>query len=536
MKTSSPSSLEVVISPVVRGLIILLMACPASAAQLGRPGDIFQPGGESEPHLGLAVDSVDNVSVAGARDESASQIGVDCNSNGVPDATDIADGTSLDCNTNGIPDECDTAAVFSAQLVITTVANGVSSVFSADLDGDGDADVLSASWLDDKIVWYENTDGIGTFGAQQVITTAADRAVDVFSADLDGDGDNDVLSASRTDNKVAWYENTDGLGHLGAQQVITNAAAGAYSVFSADLDGDGDADVLSASKDDKTIAWYENTDGLGTFGPQKIISTAANGAHSVFSADLDGDGDADVLSASRFDNKIAWYENTDGLGSFGAEQIITTTAEVAVSVCAADLDGDGDADVLSASDNDDKIAWYENMDGLGNFGAPQVITTDADGAWSVFSTDLDGDGDIDVLSASRNDNKVAWYENIDGLGNFGPQKLITTAANNTFSVFSADLDGDGDADVLSTSFADDKIAWHENTRDDCNGNSVPDECEVASHDCNSNDVPDECDIAAGARDRDSNGIPDSCELVTDVVGTSLVVPQSDADGDSTESQ
>jgi len=68
-----------------------------------------------------------------------------------------------------------------------------------------------------------------------------------------------------------------------------------------------------------------------------------------------------VLSASSSDDKIAWYENTDGQGSFGAQQVITTAADAAVSIYAADLDGDGDLDVLSASFDDDKIAWYRNL-------------------------------------------------------------------------------------------------------------------------------------------------------------------------------
>jgi hypothetical protein len=68
----------------------------------------------------------------------------------------------------------------------------------------------------------------------------------------------------------------------------------------------------------------------------------------------------DVLSASYGDNKIAWYENTDGKGGFGEPQIISNSAKWAGSVHAADLDGDGDMDVLSASADDDKIAWYEN--------------------------------------------------------------------------------------------------------------------------------------------------------------------------------
>ncbi len=86
-------------------------------------------------------------------------------------------------------------------------------------------------------------------------------------------------------------------------------------------------------------------------------------ARSVYAIDLDGDGDMDVLSASNLDNKIAWYEN-DGNENF-TPHIITTGADVAISVYAVDVDDDRDMDVLSASDRDDKIAWYENLGVVG---------------------------------------------------------------------------------------------------------------------------------------------------------------------------
>ena len=76
---------------------------------------------------------------------------------------------------------------------------------------------------------------------------------------------------------------------------------------------------------------------------------------------------------------------------------------------AIDLDGDFDVDVLSASFDDDKIEWYEN-DGAAYFTA-HTIATDADGANSVFAVDIDGDSDMDVLSSSFYDGKIAWYEN-----------------------------------------------------------------------------------------------------------------------------
>jgi hypothetical protein len=140
-----------------------------------------------------------------------------------------------------------------------------------------------------------------------------------------------------------------------------------------------------------------------------LLATAAT---SVYAADLDGDGDLDVLSASANDDKIAWYENEGGSGSglfSSTTHVITKEIDYAQSVYAADLDGDGDLDVLSASHSDNKIAWYENKGGSGSSWTPHEITTDAIWAKSVYAADLDGD--LDVLSASAIDNKIAWYEN-----------------------------------------------------------------------------------------------------------------------------
>jgi len=115
-----------------------------------------------------------------------------------------------------------------------------------------------------------------------------------------------------------------------------------------------------------------------------------------------------IQSSSFNDDKIDWYEN-NGSENF-TQHSITTDANDASSVYAVDADGDGDIDVLSASAIDNIIAWYEN-DGNENF-TSHSITTDALGAWSVYAVDVDGDGDIDVLSASSDDSKIAWYENL----------------------------------------------------------------------------------------------------------------------------
>ena len=345
-------------------------------------------------------------------------------------------------------------SIFETESVVSTTANGASTVYATDMDGDGDIDILSASANDNKIAWYEN-DGSENF-TENTITTSASSAISVYATDIDGDGDVDVLSASNSDDKIAWYEN-DGSENFTSIDISTSAD-GANTVYATDMDGDGDIDVLSASEFDDKITWYEN-DGSENFTTIDI-STSADGARSVYATDMDGDGDIDVLSASRFDNKIAWYEN-DGSENF-TTNTITTAASSANSVYATDMDGDGDIDVLSASFGDNKIAWYEN-DGSENF-TTNTITTAASSAWSVYATDMDSDGDIDVLSASQLDDTVSWYEN-DGSQNF-VKTDISTSNDLARDVYATDVDGDGDVDVLSASYNDDKIAWYAATEPD----------------------------------------------------------------------
>ena len=431
---------------------------------------------------------------------------------------------------------------FGEQQVISNSIHSVSSVYACDLDSDGDQDVLLVSTSNNMIAWYENIDGMGTFGVLQVITTYADGAKSVYACDIDGDGDQDVLSASPDDNKIAWYENTDGNGTFGEQQAITPSAAGARSVYACDIDNDGDQDVISASYGDNKIAWYENINGYGTFGEQQIITDSASGAISVYACDMDGDGDQDVLSASYEDDKIAWYENIDGKGTFGEQQIITDSTDRTTSVYACDIDGDGDQDVLLASFQEDKIAWYENTDSYGTFGEQQIITESADGAYSVYACDVDGDGDKDVLSASFYDYKIAWYENIDGKGTFEEQQIITTSANGAFSVFACDVDGDGDQDVLSASFSDYKIAWYENTdgKGTFGEQQVIIKCEyfaVSVYSCDIDNDGDQDVLSASANkiawyeNTDGKGTYGEQQVITDSADGAASVYACDIDGD-----
>jgi len=352
-----------------------------------------------------------------------------------------------------------TAQEFGDLQVITDDANGARSAYTVDLDGDGDLDALSASLYDHKIAWYENL-GDSSFGPQQVIATYVLSARFVNAADLDGDGDADVLSASAGEDKIAWYENLGG-GAFGHQRVITTDADYALSVHVTDVDSDGDVDVISASYNDDRIAWYENFGG-GVFGPPQIITDQAHGPWSTDVADLDNDGDGDVLCAASKNHKVSWYENL-GDGTFGDCRIIGyaySTPPIHSPVHAADMDGDGDLDVLSASDHYYSIFWFENLTG-GVFGPSQSIAGSADDVYSIRVADLDTDGDPDLLAGSK--QTLAWYENL-GACSFGPQKLVTTQSVYPKSLCASDLDADGDLDVLSAGGLYDggDVIWFQN--------------------------------------------------------------------------
>ncbi|MCF6264673.1 MAG: VCBS repeat-containing protein [Xanthomonadales bacterium] len=361
---------------------------------------------------------------------------------------------------------------FGSQQIINSNASEANTVLAVDIDGDGDLDAISASSGDNTIAWYSNLDGEGFFGTPRKITTSANEVVDIFVADIDGDGDLDVVAATRGDDRIAWYENLynesgGNFSNFGPAQTISTALDYVDSVYAADIDGDGDLDVLSSSNGNQRhkVAWYENTNGLGSFGGQQnLIPSNRRGAFSVKAGDLDGDGDLDIIYGTI--DQVMWLRNTNGEGAFSSR--ITLAADIFGSkdIHLADIDNDGNLDVLFSSTwiSGDRISvtWYKNT-GNGDFIAQTPIdNTDIRGAWSVYPADLDKDGDLDVVAASFSDDTVVWYENIDGQSTFGSMQIISENTLEARSVYAADIDGDGDNDVLSASSGDNKIAWYKN--------------------------------------------------------------------------
>ena len=358
-------------------------------------------------------------------------------------------GEDFTITVNNVNDDPTFDAVQRPTFTEGRLPNGADSVVTADIDGDGNLDLVSAAF--GTIVWHRN-DGAGGFVVHEVADMGLLNARSVTVTDVDGDGNLDLVAAfsNTLADEIVWFRN-DGSQSFTPESIAFNENAGANSVTTADVDSDGDIDVLVTAGLGDSVTWYEN-DGNEIFTRHLISDPVigADGASSVTTADVDGDGDQDVLFASGDDDTIGWYEN-DGFQDFTL-RVIDDSFLGAEFVATADVDGDGDIDVLGAAFDSNEIAWFEN-DGSQGF-TKRIVNNDnpAEGANSVTTADIDADGDLDILSTSFRDSEVVWYEN-DGSQGF-TARSITSSADGASSIATGDLNGDGHLDVIAASLTD----------------------------------------------------------------------------------
>jgi hypothetical protein len=333
-------------------------------------------------------------------------------------------------------------------------------VRSGDMDGDGDVDLIASAEMQDKITWWENTNGSGTSWAEHEVTTSFDGAWDAVPSDIDKDGDTDLFAAAKNSDTVIWLENMDGAGTVWNNHTITNAFDGVKALAAVDIDEDGWTDVLGAAKNGDEVAWWKNP-GTGTTWLKTTVASQFDAANSVVTYDIDKDGDADVLATATLDKSIVWWENTSGSGATWVEHVVTDDFCGVRTAEAADLDNDGDIDIAGAGGDckaaANKVCWWENTDGAGTAWAKHIIGSDVDGAHVVLVEDLDNDGDMDVAATAIFAHEILVCENTGSAAGWAEHRICTYSSPR--SMVLADMDGDGAVDVAAASVSNEFISW-----------------------------------------------------------------------------
>ncbi len=356
-----------------------------------------------------------------------------------------------------------------AYAVQDTIYNGMltTTVRIGDMDNDGDNDIVAASATEKDIYWFENLDGNTSFSEIKYINEPNFGYSSTDLADLNGDGFLDIVVTRRSANVLAWHANL-GDGSFSEERVVSSFESGASRAYAFDFDADNDMDIICAANLGSSVRLYENTDGLGNYVLFKELTKELVDLEAVHATDLDGDGDKDILASHGNTNQLVWQENIDGQNSFGAPMIISTLEEEIRNITSFDVDLDGDEDIIISTNEipnsfpGKEVFWIENLDGDTNWSAPKLIYDNASDITELLGADLDMDGDKDLIITDLNSSEVLWFENTDGLGNFGPENELPGNMSRANGVFALDFDYDSDVDLVVASNSDRAIYLYQN--------------------------------------------------------------------------
>ncbi|MBN1433428.1 VCBS repeat-containing protein, partial [Candidatus Fermentibacterales bacterium] len=226
------------------------------------------------------------------------------------------------------------------QHTVRTNLNSLRWTWGADIDMDGGQDLIAAVSGTDDIIWWENYDDSGDTWIDHLVDGSFDGACCVMAADIDDDGDTDLFGAASVADDVAWWRH-DGSSWTKIQ--VEGSFDGAWTVYAADIDRDSDLDIVGAARNADDVCWFENIGGMGASWVEHTIDGSFDGASHVVCADVDSDGDKDVVCAAEFGDMISWWSN-NGSGTSWSERVVATGFEGASCVQAVDMDGDGDID------------------------------------------------------------------------------------------------------------------------------------------------------------------------------------------------
>ena len=347
---------------------------------------------------------------------------------------------------------------------------------SCDFDLDGKPDLATTkspkAGTPTDLLILKNTSSPGTISFSKVDKTtlaALDMSAPTFNTncgDLNGDGKPDLVATRNgaTRNQVFILRNTNSvvgtLSFASAQALFLDIGQFAFRVSIRDLNLDGLPElIVSNSFDDPNsdniiyVFINQSTTAAISFvaTPLKLLVTGASTTYGLDVQDLDGDARPEIiLNQFQTSNVYIFRNQSTAQVSFAPVKAITVTGAFN-NVTTGDMNEDGLLDLILTATFDNSVQLFINQSTPGNlsFMPPQVITTST-GPWGVDVSDIDGDGDADIVVGNISENKVNILRQ-DAPLSFTRLDITTTKFSR--NVRAGDYDGDGKPDIAFTSFS-----------------------------------------------------------------------------------
>lgn len=348
----------------------------------------------------------------------------------------------------------------------------IAHVTSVDLDRDGRLDVVACEAQDNEVRWLRQS-APGRF-EEKMLAAGLKAPVRAEPADIDGDGDVDLLVASMgfvfpNNDRIGtvFVLENDGRQNFTARAVLENTDR-VTDVRAGDFNGDGRMDLAVAQfgYDQGAVAWLERT---GPWEFRRNVLLPLSGAINVCVADFNGDGKPDLATlVSQQWEEIYYFENAGG--TFTRKRIWGSTNEDFGSsgMSVGDVNRDGRPDLVFTSGDGfgpaatpgprpwHGVHWLENA-GEGFFRYHRIGTLP--GAYSPAVVDWDRDGAMDIVAvaayADWNSPKASvaslmWFRN-DGKMEFAP-RVLAREPKDQITLTAGDFAGDGGAALVTGGF------------------------------------------------------------------------------------